>query len=416
MEIVVVNAEPFTTYPALLPQAAAGSVSPRHAALPLRQLLPECRVVVGEVTAVDHAERTVAVRPVAAARDGQDRFRLSYDELVLAPGSAPAATLVPGLADQGFGLRTVRDAVALRGHLLEQLDIASSTRDAAVRDAALTFVFVGAGHAGVAAVAELEDMARDAARHYPNLDAKELRWLLIEAGERVLPDGDRTLARHVLRELRRRNIDVRLGTRLTSCVGRVAVLSDGSRHPTRTLVWTAGRQPHPLLATTGFPLNPRGRLRCTPALRVEGTEHAWAAGDAAAVPDLAAGGEGKECAPHAHHAIRQARTLADNMISALRGRPLTHYRYTGTNTVAALGLHKGVALVRGRRVRGYPAWFLHRVHHLRRVPTLRRKSRTLAEWTLSGLFAREIVPLGSPAHSGSGVEPAVGTERDPDAG
>ena len=395
VEIVVINADPHLTYRSLLPEAAAGSVSPRHVLVPLRHVLPHCRVLVGEVTEVDHAERTVAVRTPGADEDG-GRLRLSYDELVLAPGSVCPTAPVPGLADLGLGLRTVPEAIRLRNHVLAQLDIASTTRDAAVRDAALTFVVVGGGFAGVAALAELEDMARAASRHYGNLEARELRWLLVEAGGRILPEAGGTLGRHALRELRGRNVDVRLGTRLESCTERVAVLSDGSRHPTRTLLWTAGVRPHPLLATTGFPLTARGRLRCAPTLRVEGTEHVWAAGDAAAVPDLAAGEEGKECAPHAQHAIRQARTLADNMISALQNRPLSNYRYAGTGSVAALGLHKGVALLCGRRVRGYPAWFMHRAYHLSRVPTFRRKTRTLAEWTLSGLFTREIVALGPP--------------------
>jgi NADH dehydrogenase len=227
------------------------------------------------------------------------------------------------------------------------------------------------------------------------------------------------MSAYTLRELRGRNIDVRLGTRLDSCEDRVAVLSDGSRHPTRTLVWTAGVKPHPVLEATGLPRDERGRLRCTPALRVEDTEHVWAAGDAAAVPDLAARAEGDPtafCAPNAQHAVRQARRLAGNLVAALRGDPTADYRHTYAGSVASLGLHKGVAHVYGRRIKGYPAWFMHRAYHLSRVPTVNRKARVLAEWTLAGLFRREIVSLGSLEHPRAEFELAAGAGRHHEAG
>jgi NADH dehydrogenase len=222
------------------------------------------------------------------------------------------------------------------------------------------------------------------------------------------------MGRYALWELRGRAIDVRLETRLESCEDRIVVLSDGSRFPTRTLVWTAGVKPHPVLAATGLPLDGRGRLRCTAALQVDGVAHAWAAGDAAAVPDLASGDPGKECAANAQHALRQARTLADNLIAALRGQPVGDYEHSYAGSVASLGLHKGVALVYGRKIKGWPAWFMHRTYHVSRVPTLNRKARVLAEWTLAGLFKREIVSLGSLEHPRAEFEQAAGAVRRPE--
>jgi NADH dehydrogenase len=326
---------------------------------------------------------------------------------------------VPGLAEHGIGFKTVEEAIGLRNHVLEQLDIASSTRDTEVRDAALTFVFVGGGYAGVEALGELEDMARYACRYYHNLRAEELKFLLVEASGKILPEVGEEMGIYALRELRGRNIDVRLDTRLDSCEDRVAVLSDGSRHPTRTLVWTAGVKPHPVLASAGLPLNGRGRLKCTAQLRVDGVENAWAAGDAAAVPDLISrekGEEGALCAPNAQHAVRQARRLADNIVATLRGEAATDYRHAYAGSVASLGLHKGVAHVYGRKLKGYPAWFMHRAYHLSRVPTLNRKARVLAEWTLAGLFKREIVSLGSLEHPRAEFELAAGGDRRPEEG
>ncbi|MCZ9351118.1 NAD(P)/FAD-dependent oxidoreductase [Streptomyces mutabilis] len=406
-EITVVTPDPYMTYQPFLPEAAAGSISPRHVVVPLRRVLDQCDVVIGEVRSVDHTARTATVTTLAT-EEGADARRLTYDELVLAPGSVSRTLPVPGLADHGVGFKTVEEAIGLRNHVLEQMDIASSTRDPALRDAALTFVFVGGGYAGVEALGELEDMARYAARYYHNVTPDDMRWILVEASGRILPEVGEELGRYTVTELRRRNIDVRLQTRLESCADRVAVLSDGSRFPTRTVVWTAGVKPHPVLAATDLPRDERGRLKCTPHLSVDGAPHAWAAGDAAAVPDVTAGTPGAECAPNAQHAVRQARVLGDNIAHALRGEPLETYEHAYAGSVASLGFHKGVAHVYGRRLKGYPAWFMHRAYHLSRVPTVNRKARVLAEWALAGLFKREIVSLGSLEHPRAEFELAAG--------
>ncbi|MEV6244583.1 NAD(P)/FAD-dependent oxidoreductase [Streptomyces sp. NPDC051742] len=413
VEIVVVTPEPYMTYQPFLPEAAAGSISPRHVVVPLRRVLDRCRIVIGEVRSVDHSKRTASLSTLATAEEGTGAVDLTYDELVIAPGSVSRTLPVPGLRDHGIGFKTVEEAIGLRNHVIEQMDIASSTRDPGLRDAALTFVFVGGGYAGVEALAELEDMARYTARYYHNVKPEDLKWVLVEASDRILPEVGEKMGRYAIRELRGRNIDVRLGTRLESCEDRVAVLSDGTRLPTRTVVWTAGVKPAPVLAETDLPLNERGRLRCTAGLAVEGVAHAWAAGDAAAVPDVTAAEPGRECAPNAQHAVRQAKVLAENIAASLRGQPLKEYAHTYAGSVASLGLHKGVAHVYGRKLKGYPAWFMHRAYHLSRVPTFNRKARVLAEWTLSGLFKREIVSLGSLEHPRAEFELAAAPPPDP---
>ncbi|GAA5075802.1 NAD(P)/FAD-dependent oxidoreductase [Streptomyces similanensis] len=406
-EITVVTPDPYMTYQPFLPEAAAGAISPRHVVVPLRRVLDQCRVIVGEATAVDHARRTATVTTLAT-EEGGGAEELTYDELVLAPGSVSRTLPIPGLVDYGIGFKTVEEAIGLRNHVIEQMDIASSTRDPEIRDAALTFVFVGGGYAGVEALGELEDMACYATRYYRTIQPADMKWILVEASDRILPEVGEEMGRYTVTELRRRNIQVLLHTRLESCADRVAVLSDGQRFPTRTLVWTAGVKPHPLLAATGLPRDERGRLRCTAQLTVDGTEHAWAAGDAAAVPDVTAAEPGRDTAPNAQHAVRQARVLADNIAHALRGEPLQTYAHKYAGSVASLGLHKGVAQVYGRKLKGYPAWFMHRAYHLSRVPTVNRKARVLAEWTLAGLFKREIVSLGSLEHPRAEFELAAG--------
>ncbi|MGW5214488.1 NAD(P)/FAD-dependent oxidoreductase [Streptomyces sp. NPDC004051] len=409
VEITVVTPDPYMTYQPFLPEAAAGAISPRHVVVPLRRVLDRCHIVIGEVTALDHAARTATVVTLADEEKGDGGGRpMAYDEVVLAPGSVSRTLPIPGLADHAIGFKTLEEAIGLRNHVLEQMDIASSTRDPDVRDAALTFVFVGGGYAGVEALGELEDMARYATRYYHNLRPEDMKWILVEASNRILPEVGEAMGRYTVSELRRRNIDVRLETRLESCTNRVAVLSDGARFPTRTVVWTAGVKPHPVLAATDLARDERGRLKCTAELAVEGTAHAWAAGDAAAVPDVTSKEPGRECAPNAQHALRQAKLLADNVAHSLRGEPLEKYAHSYTGSVASLGLHKGVAQVYGRKLKGYPAWFMHRTYHLSRVPTFNRKARVAAEWTLAGLFKREIVSLGSLEHPRAEFELAAG--------
>ncbi|MEU9148464.1 NAD(P)/FAD-dependent oxidoreductase [Streptomyces sp. NPDC048349] len=410
-EVTVVTPEPYMTYQPFLPEAAAGSISPRHVVVPLRRVLDKCRIVIGEARRIDHSKRTATVTTLATEEEGAGATEIEYDELVLAPGSISRTLPIPGLADYGIGFKTVEEAIGLRNHVIEQMDIASSTRDPALRDAALTFVFVGGGYAGVEALGELEDMARYASRYYHNIKPEDMKWVLVEASDRILPEVGPEMGVYTVRELRRRNIDLRLETRLDSCENRVAVLSDGARFPTRTVVWTAGVKPHPILSACDLPKNERGRLACTSFLTVEGVEHAWAAGDAAAIPDITAPEPGRECAPNAQHAVRQARALADNLIAALRGEVLTEYAHKYAGSVASLGLHKGVAHIYGRKLKGYPAWFMHRAYHLSRVPTFNRKMRVLAEWTLSGLFKREIVSLGSLEHPRAEFELAAGGGR-----
>ncbi len=386
--VTVVDPRSYMTYQPFLPEAAAGSLEPRHVVVPLRRVLPRCEVVTGLVESVDAAARTARVRPHAGPT-----YDIRFDHIVVAPGSVSRTLPVPGLAENGIGFKRVEEAIHLRNHVLDQLDIAESTRDPSVRRRALTFVFVGAGYAGVEAFAELEDMARDACRYYSTVSPGDMRWVLVEATNRILPEVGEDMGRYTLEQLRWRGLDVRLETRLESVVDGVVRLSDGDELPANTLVWTAGVKPHPLLARTGLPLDERGRLKATTHLRVDGVPGAWTAGDCAAVPDLT--NPGAFTGPSAQHAVRQAKVLGDNIVAALRGEPTIAYRHKYAGSVASLGLHKGVAQVYGVKLKGWPAWLMHRSYHMSRVPTLNRKARVVADWSLALFFRREIVNLGS---------------------
>jgi NADH dehydrogenase len=203
------------------------------------------------------------------------------------------------------------------------------------------------------------------------------------------------MALYTVEQLRHRGIEMALSTRVTSLVDGHVELSNGDEFDADTVVWTAGVRPHPMLQSTDLPLDDKHRVTCTAFLQVAGVEDAWAAGDSAAVPDLSVDEPGATTGPSAQHAVRQAKRLADNIIAELRGEPLRPYEHRYAGSVASLGLHKGVAEIYGIKLRGFPAWFMHRTYHVARVPTLNRKSRVIADWTLDLFFPREIVSLGT---------------------
>lgn len=391
IEVMVVDPQQHMTYQPFLPEAAAGHISPRHGVIPLRRGLHRCRIVNGTVTRVNHADRTATVQPIVGpSRD------FTYDQIVVAPGSVSRTLPIPGLADNAVGFKTMGEAIYLRNHVLQCLDVAAATNDEDIRRRALSFVVVGAGFAGVEAMAELEDMTRATMRDYEELSPDQMRWTLVEASQRILPEVGPEMGVYTVEKLLRRGFDIRLNTLLKSCVDGHVVLSDGEEFDSDTIVWTAGVKPHPMLRTTDLPLGPKGHLRCRPTLQVEDdngvVDGAWGAGDSAQVPDLS--GFSQFCSPSAQHAVRQAAVMAENIAAVMHNRPVKEYKHKYVGSVASLGLHKGVAHVYGIKGKGLIAWFMHRSYHLMRVPGLGRKVRVVSDWTLSLMTKRETVQLG----------------------
>ena len=390
IRVTVVDPRSVMTYQPFLPEAAAGSVEPRHVVVPLRKTLKGCRVVTGRVTGIDHKNKVAKVMP----EEGPE-YELAYDQVVVALGSIARTLPIPGLAEEATGFKNVEEAIALRNKVLDRLDVASSQPDPALRKSALTFVFVGGGYAGVEAFAELEDMARYATRYYDNISPDDMRWVLVEATGRILPEVGEELGKYTVDQLRKRNMDIKLETRLESCEKGRVILSDGEEFDADTIVWTAGVKANPALAATDFPLDERGRVKCLANLRIEGVTDAWSAGDNAAVPDLTSEEPGVYCAPNAQHAVRQAHRLAENILRVVDGKAPEDYKHKYVGSVASLGLHKGVAQLYGVKIKGWPAWFLHRTYHVSRVPTFNRKARVILDWTLALFFRREVTSLGS---------------------
>lgn len=388
-ELELVAPENFMLYQPMLPEVASGAIEPRHAVVPLRRALRRTRVTAGKLSRLDHPSRTATVSPIT----GRPRT-VDYDVLVIGLGSVTRTLDVPGLVGHAVGFQTLAEAIHLRNQVLARLEAAETVTDRDLRRRELTFVFVGGGYAGVEALAELEWLARNACRSYRSISAADMRWVLIEATDRILPSLHERLAQRAAAVLRARGIEIRLGTTLESVVDGVIRLSDADEIPAGTLVWMPGVVPSPDVKRLGLPCDDRGRLSVDAHLRVPGCEGIWGAGDCAAVPRP---GEGRY-PPTAQHAEREARHLARNLAATLRGDPTVPFQYRSRGEFVTLGDRRGVADVFGLPLGGAAAWGLRRSYYLARMPTVERRVRLLVDW-LAGLpFEVDIAQLGSEQH------------------
>jgi NADH dehydrogenase len=381
----IASPENFMLYTPMLPEAASGTLEPRHVVVPLRMMCPHAELILGRATELDSERRTARVQTE------DDLLTVSFENVVVALGAISRTLPIPGLADHALGFKTLADAIFLRNHVLRRLEAAAAAPTEEHRRRELAFVFVGAGYAGVEALAELSDLVRDALRYYPTLRHEPQHWVLVDAAPTILPEIPRSLGEYAARQLAGRGVDIRVGTTLQSVEPHAAVLSDGDRILTSTVVWTAGVRANPMNARFGLPLDERGRVKVEPTLQVEGMQHVWGLGDGARVPNLATPGVFDP--PTCQHALRQARRLTRN----LTGDPKP-YRYRMLGQVATLGRYKGIAQIPGLLLRGFPGWFVTRTYHLYQLPLVTRKLRVVADWTTSLFFRRDIAELGTLGH------------------
>lgn len=376
----------FVFYP-LLVEAGTGSLEPRHAVVAIRDFLRRTDFLMAELTAVDAKEQVL----IAQVPGTEIRHRIPYDHLVLALGSVTRMPPVPGLKEYGFEIKTIGDSVALRDRGLQMLEIASGLDDPAKQRELLHFVVVGANYTGVEIAGEFQAFLNTAARRrYKSLGRDAIRVTLVELADRILPVLDEDLANYAAGDLKRRGIDIRTGTSVSEIHEDHAILRDGTRLPTRTVVWAAGIAPPPLLKQLPFPVNQRGYLECERTMNAKGFANVWGIGDCAFIPDA----QGNPHPPTAQHAIREADRLAENLRLVLQGRSPEPCDVKGVGSLAAMGCYSAVAKVFGIKLTGFPAWFLWRSVYLMKMPTLSRKFRVALDWTADLFIHSDTVQLG----------------------
>jgi NADH dehydrogenase len=387
-ELSLVTPSAYQLYLPLLPQVASGVLTPQSVAVSLRRSARHrTRIIPGEAIGVDAKAQVCVVRKITG-----EILNERYDHLVLAPGSVTRTFDIPGLGEYARGMKTLAEAVYLRDHVISQLDLADASQDEEERACRLRFVVVGGGYAGTETTAYLQRLTASAIKRYPRLNPELIRWHLIDIAPKLMPELGDKLGQSALRIMRRRGVEVSLGVSIAKAEADRVTFTDGRVMPTRTLIWTAGVVASPLIGTLNAE-TVRGRLVVTPELTVPGLAGVFATGDAAAVPDLAKGGDAI-CPPTAQHAMRQGRALAGNVLATLRGLPLRPYVHKDLGLVVDLGGIDAVSKPLGVELRGLPAQAVARGYHWSAIRTNVAKTRVLTNWLLNAIAGDDFVRTG----------------------
>ena len=383
----LVSAVNHQLYLPLLPHVASGVLTPQAVAVSLRRMLKTTVLIPGGAIGIDTETKSVVVRKI----DGEEIVE-RYDYLVLTPGSVTRQFNIPGVDKYAVGVKTLAEAAWIRDHVIAQLDLAAVATTDEERESRLQFVVVGGGYAGTETAAYLQRLTTEAVKRYPNLDGSLVKWHLVDIAPKLMPELGDKLGEKALKILRKRGLHISLGVSVAECTEDTVTLTDGRVLPCRTLIWTAGVAPSPLIATMGAPTN-RGRLVVNPDLTVPDLPGVFALGDAAAVPDLAKGGDAI-CPPTAQHAMRQGWAAAENVMAAVRGFPLKDYRHKDLGLVVDLGGVKAVSKPMGIPLSGLPAQIVARGYHIMALRTFAARFRTAAGWLLNSLVGDDFVRTG----------------------
>ncbi len=383
VEICLVSRDNYFLFTPMLHEIAASDLEITNIVNPLRKLLRKVDVLVGDVNQIDLRNKRVLISRGCR----KPLQKLDYDHLVIALGSTTNFYDLPGLAELAVPMKSLRDAIQLRGQILRYLEEANSEGDPAERQSSLSFVVAGGGFAGVETVAALNDFVREALRFYPNLCEDMLRVILVHSGPGILPELGESLGRYTAKVLCERGVEVRLNTRVKSVTEDKVLLTDGVSIPSRTLVWTAGTVPSPIISSLPC-AKERGRLLVNQFLGVPDWPNVWAVGDCAFVPDSR--NPGKSHPPTAQHAIREGEVVAQNIAAVILGRPLKSFSFRTIGLLASIGRRMGVARIFGFNFSGFFAWWMWRTVYLSKLPGLDKKVRVAFDWTLDLLFPKDV--------------------------
>src|SRR6266550_591679 len=383
VEISLVSRDNFFLFTPMLHEIAASDLEITNIVNPLRKLLHKVEVLVGNVNEIDLSNKRVLISRGYRNHSQQ----LDYDHLVIALGSITNFYDLPGLAEVAVAMKSLRDAIQLRGQILRYLEEANSEADPAERRSLLTFVVAGGGFAGVETVAAVNDFVREALPFYPNLRESMLRVILAHSGSVILPELGEDLGRHTQKVMARRRVRILLNTRVKSMTENKVFLAYRTPIPCSTLVWTAGTVPSPLIASLPC-AKERGRIVVNHFLQVSDWPDVWAVGDCAFVPDIR--NPGKAHPPTAQHAIREGKVVAQNIAAALLGRPLKSFSFKTIGLLASIGRRAGVARIFGFNFSGFFAWWMWRTVYLSKLPGLDKKVRVAFDWTLDLLFPKDV--------------------------
>jgi NADH:ubiquinone reductase (H+-translocating) len=382
VEVTLVSRDNFTLFTPMLHEVVASDLEPSDICNPLRKLVRRVTVVSGEIRTINLAARRVTI----SYGIRELKRELPFDYLVLALGSETNYLGIPGVAEHALGIKTLRDAVMLRAGVIAMLEAASVEPDPGRRKRMLTFVIVGGGFAGVETVGAINDLARQSLRHYGGIDPREVRVVLIHGGPVILPELGEALGVYAQEKLRKRQVEIKLKTRVTAYADGAVHCDDGEAVAADMLVWAGGVSPSPILKDTPFELQ-RGRVVVDSTLELPRFPGVWAVGDCAAIIDPTSK---HPYPPTAQHAIREGRRAAKNICARLNGERATPFLYQAPGQLAAIGRRTGVARIFGLKFSGVVGWVLWRTVYLMKLPRLEKKIRVGLKWVLDVVFERDL--------------------------
>lgn len=382
VEVTLVSRDNFILFTPMLHEVVASDLEPPDICNPLRKLLRRVTVVSGEIRTINLAARRVTISYGIRELTRE----LPFDYLVLALGSETSFLGIPGVAEHALGIKTLRDAVMLRAGVIAMLEAASVEPDPGRRKRMLTFVIVGGGFAGVETVGAINDLARQSLQHYGGIDPREVRVILIHGGPVILPELGEALGVYAQEKLRKRQVEIKLKTRVTAYADGAVHCDDGEAVAADMLVWAGGVSPSPILKDTPFDLE-RGRVVVDSTLELPRFPGVWAVGDCAAIIDPTSK---HPYPPTAQHAIREGRRAAKNICARLNGERATPFLYKAPGQLAAIGRRTGVARIFGLKFSGVVGWVLWRTVYLMKLPRLEKKIRVGLRWVLDVVFERDL--------------------------
>jgi NADH:ubiquinone reductase (H+-translocating) len=387
--VAIVNRDNSFVYYPLLPEIVSGAIETESILNPIRQVVPQADLYVGEVTSIDIENQQVEINHGLYGHQQYPRT-LTYDHLVLALGGIPNTEPVEGLSDHGYDVQRLAHAFSLRNHLIDTMEQADIEADPEAKRRLLTYVVIGGGATGVEVAAEIWDLFVEAAQYYPHLGVDDMKVVLVHGGERLIADLPQRLGEYAGRELLDRGIDIRFNERVTRVSSHWVELRSGEVIPTQTVIGSIGLRPNPLIASLDIPQDSRGRVESNRDLTVGNHPNVWAIGDNAMIEDPHTG---KPYPQTAQHAVRQGKLVAQNIAASLRGEDTEVMKYRTRGQMVPLGRRKAVADLRGFTLSGFPAWWMWRTYYLFQLPRWAKRVRVAFDWTSGLLFAPDIVQL-----------------------
>lgn len=387
LEVELISKRNYFVFHPLLPEVSAGTINAQDAVTPLRLLLNNVKIRLAEVTKVDFNDKAVQLL------QGQRSLiqTVHYDDLVISSGQITDLSLFPGFEQHSMSMKDVADAYQLRNHVIRCLEMADVTRFPQIKRRALTFVIAGGGFSGVETTGELVEMIRRTLKFYPNIDASEIRPILIQRGDRLLPEMNLTLSQYAFKALSKRGVDIKLNTGIASATLNCVTSSTGEKIDTMTIVTTIGNGPSPFVKQLGVELN-RGKIEVNSHLQAE--SDLWVLGDTALIPtEDTSSGDVATAPPTAQFAVREARFLAENIVAKHQNKPLKDFHYKPKGMLASLGNYQGVAEVFGFNIKGLPAWLLWRALYIGMLPGFPTRLRVALNWLFDYFLPRTIVQL-----------------------